>query len=213
VKRPAKNIRKRPPRASLEPSDASIPQDGLGAHLEWCLRHKNRPELAQHPVVAALLDLYIVRLKAIVAWPPKVRALAVLLAPRPELDDLLELGSWVLRKGPRHWPDEERDQLISVFERTGFSNQGAKMQTRGITSRSGGRPASRRPVAIAALELKLRKPSLSWIEVTRELCNCGREKAEHDDYCKAKLLTRFKELRKLLRKHHHRFGTIKFARE
>jgi hypothetical protein len=191
---------------------ASTANDPLAGHLEVCLR--GRPALKKHPVVATLLDLYVSRLKMLIALPIFVRLFDPGIVQL--YSELEELGSWLFKKRHRAWKREERDEGEAVLKNpllhafhfhpvqcsSWTPEEFGKELTEVIIARgSGGRPPSRRPVAIAALELKLTKPSLSWAEVTRAVCDCGKSRQEHDGDCKAKVDARLKELRVLLRKY------------
>jgi hypothetical protein len=172
--------------------------DVFAAHLEWCLR--DRPKLKDHPVVAALLKLYVCRLKIYVALPFFVRTFE----PRGlELQSQLEeLGGWTFRKRHLKWTDECDDKIGNAFVNIGYSYQAAKAISRKIAAASGrGRPALRRPIVIAGMELKRCNPSLTWTEVTGRVCDCG--KKQHDGSCKDNLIAGCKKLRRLFRKYGH----------
>lgn len=191
------------------PPMRDLPVSRYGAHfadhLQWCVRSQDRPELQQHPVVGALLALYVSKFRVYMALPSHAHFVGAPIALKL-MADLEELGGWVFKRGHRQWSEQQNDQVTGLFRNMGFNETRAKELRDTIAARSGGRPPSRRRVAIEAMELKLKNPSLSWGKVAREVCDCGRA---HDECCEANLMTRLKELRKLLRKHEHPLGRVK----
>lgn len=174
--------------------------DIFASHLKWCLR--DRPKLKDHPVVAALLDLYVVRLRVYVALPFFVRTFEAL--GQKLQSDLKELGGWSFTKRGVKFTDRDDDELGNLLVNIGYSYQSAKTKSRKITALSGGRPPSRRQSVIAGMELRLQNPSLTWWDVTERVCPCGKQK--HDSFCQDNLITGQKELRRLLRKYDHPLG-------
>lgn len=67
-----------------------------------------------------------------------------------------------------------------------------------------GRPASKRWLALWALDLKCEKPELSYSEVTAHLCQCGREK--HPASCREQLRQQINILVEFFRGHGFDFG-------
>lgn len=184
---------------------------GYAARLEWCLRHRGRPEIRSHPVVAALLDLYVSRLSAYIDLPFFARIWEPI--GQKLMADLQELGAWVFNRRTMPWNAEDRDQVTGIFRAVGFTDESALETGKSLYSRSGGRPSTRRPRVIAALELKLSQPPLRWDKITREVCDCGRRKEEHDVFCTENLMAGLKKLRKLLRQYDHPLGSVKLKRK
>jgi hypothetical protein len=177
--------------------------------LERCLRWRKRDELDRHPVVSALLDIYISRLQMYVTltFLGKISPGGLQLGV-----ELQELQGWTFRIGHRQWTDQERSDVQGALQKgLGFDEEFATDTTRKVAAMGGGRPPSRRPIAIKAFELKLSKPSISWAKVTAQVCDCGKEK--HGEYCQANILTRLKELRKLLRRYNHTLGAVKLTKK
>jgi hypothetical protein len=61
-----------------------------------------------------------------------------------------------------------------------------------------GRPATKRHLAVVALDMWLTNPSFSWARVTREVCNCGEQK--HGRACQERLRQQVNDLRSALRR-------------
>jgi hypothetical protein len=62
-----------------------------------------------------------------------------------------------------------------------------------------GQPITKRPLAVPAYEMWLADPQKSWMQVTRELCNC--RKQAHDYTCKEQLKQQVNDLKNLLRRY------------
>jgi hypothetical protein len=61
-----------------------------------------------------------------------------------------------------------------------------------------GRPATKRHIAVVALDTYLENPKVSWPQVFREVCNCGRE--THGPACQEQLRQQVQDLKAVLGK-------------
>lgn len=171
--------------------------DFWAEHLEWCLR--DRPGLTEHPVIAQLLGLYVARLKAYCAMPLLIRTFEpVGLALQSELE---ELQGWVLKGGPRAWTENDDNKVGNLFVNFGLSYEGAKNAARQVRKLNAKiRPHDKRTIAIRAKELKDADPSLSWADVTGQVCDCPRH-PNHTESCTSQLKVAVTELNEVLRKY------------
>lgn len=110
-----------------------------------------------------------------------------------------ELAGWVYSEASTISSDERLKRAKAGAEkliRMGASvSEGLEFAERAGT-RPRGRPASNRPLAIMALEIRRSPSKPSWMEMTRKVCQCG--KARHDFACRDRIRTAVRELEDVL---------------
>ena len=94
----------------------------------------------------------------------------------------------------RIWSDEFWKEL----RESGVFPQDAVPALNFLAPRAVGRPITKRPLAVKALQLKMAK-SLSLGQLTREVCDCGKE--QHDLGCQDRLKKEMKSVTKILAKY------------
>jgi hypothetical protein len=190
-------------RKTLEDLPAHLKQGGEMAvlHMERiACCHRNKPDPKLHPVLAVIFDAYILRMEqALEKWnpsPAEVRGQVRI------WDDLIELQGWI-HKGPEKWEkwteaddDSAGDALVKDY---GKSYSEAKRLIRKSKERRRGRPGTSRPLAVKGLELKVLRPSLLWVDIRDQICDCGQP--FHGDSCLARLKSAVSGLRAVLRRY------------
>lgn len=114
------------------------------------------------------------------------------------LEQLKDLASWA------ELPTAERrefraDQLALTLLAEGSSFTEASEMGAHARKNAPGAPPKRRAAGILALELKHRKPKLTWMQVAIQCCNCG--KSKHTPGCMQVVRQEVIALEKLLRKY------------
>jgi hypothetical protein len=146
----------------------------------------------QHPVGVVLLGSLISHEEKFLRDPGPHEAAIV------TLKKMNELRRWLFREP--EWDCEQElyvgDTLVRQYGRSYFELPGMIRRLREARS---GRPLGRRWLAIRGLELRFLNPSLSWRDITKRVCDCG--KLLHDDCCIQCLKSAVSELRNLLRKY------------
>ena len=158
---------------------------------------RNKPDPKLHPIQHAIFDAYISRMeKALEDWIPSEDRRE---AQTRLWDEIMDLQGWVA-EGPEKWmewtedhDDSAGDMLVRDF---GKSYSEAKRLIRKSKELRRGRPGTSRRVAVKGLELKLLRPSLGWVDVRDEVCDCGQPR--HGDSCLARLKTAVSALKGML---------------
>lgn len=162
----------------------------------------SRRERDQHPLEAAM---WSAASRILARQPPR--------GQRAEpVAKVMEILSWL---GPPSPPmsetqaqasiDELEKDLLSAGMRatevlSALRVQGSLGNLDKLTrKRSQGRPITKRHLAVKAYDLSLANPTKSWMQVTRQVCNCG--ESSHDFQCKDQLLQQVKDLKNVLRKY------------
>jgi hypothetical protein len=117
------------------------------------------------------------------------------------MEELAELTSWL---GPplSVMSDDERSLALqaaqSIWWAEGFAPLEIVENLRIAHQKPHGRPATKRHLAVVALDMWLADPKLSWPRVTRRVCNCG--ESEHSRGCEEQLRQQVNDLRSALKK-------------
>jgi len=106
------------------------------------------------------------------------------------------LMEWYLPDAPP-LTSKQAAEFAAALLKVGVSPSEALDLAQRIQLRPRKRPATKRPLAIAAFELWLTNPRLSWSQVTRKICNCGAETHGHE--CQERLRQAVNDVRKFMR--------------
>ena len=112
--------------------------------------------------------------------------------------EIFEMGKYWLPPMSEAEIQEEKDFIARFMLEKGWSVRVAAKTAESIWPRPG-RPTTKRHLARTAFDMWLANPQKSWMQVTREVCNCG--KSAHDFQCKDQLLQQVKDLKIVMRKY------------
>lgn len=98
--------------------------------------------------------------------------------------------------------ESERSQALHAAQSgllaEGFSPLETLESLRVAQRKPHGRPATKRHLAVIALDKWLTNPRISWPRITREVCNCGEQ--THGPACHERLRQQVNDLRSVLRR-------------
>jgi hypothetical protein len=116
-------------------------------------------------------------------------------------EELREISGWI---GPSlsTMSDNERNEALaamqSVLLAEGFTPLKVVDALKAAQQPAAGRPSTKRHLALTALDMWLTNPKLSWAQVTRRVCNCG--KSDHGMECQEQLRQQVNDLRSFLKR-------------
>jgi len=134
-----------------------------------------------------------------VEWELIIRIMEIVLRMRREHEgEVAELGRWWLPPVTAQQSKADKEWVAKkLLERGGSVTEAAERAE--MFCRHVGRPVTKRHLALQAFDMWLQNPHKSWMQVTREVCNCG--KPSHDLRCKDQLLQQVKDLKNFLKKY------------
>ena len=98
--------------------------------------------------------------------------------------------------------EEQRDQTLEAAQTLqlgeGFSPLEIVKNLEIAQRKPHGRPATKRHLAVLALDMWLTNPKAAWPRVTREVCNCGQQ--IHGQVCEEQLRQQVNDLKAVLQK-------------
>jgi len=158
------------------------------------------------PVQAALVLAFLIRVQRLtdpILHPERQNS------TEGELDQLkretTELLSWIgqvpqIPEADIQRAISERADLLQKAGRSGSEVVAdARLTEKVWRKRPKGRPPTQRVLAVAALEMRLGNPRLSWTKLAKKICPCGQP--EHNFGCRERIRIGVVALRKALKKH------------
>lgn len=112
-----------------------------------------------------------------------------------------EIHSWFRGDGNEAMANVRmvREEVVRTLMAAGKTSVVASAVAKVAVPYKGGRPPSKRRLAVEALEMKMRNPLFSWDRIAGVICTCG--SATHGHACGERLRQEARLLNKLLRKH------------
>ena len=115
------------------------------------------------------------------------------------IDELREIAGWI---GPplSKMSASERSEALGAAQ-SGLLAEGVTPlkvvdALQDAQQPAAGRPSTKRHLAVTGLDMWLTNPRLSWSQVTRRVCNCG--KSDHGMQCQEQLRQQVNDLRSFL---------------
>jgi hypothetical protein len=117
------------------------------------------------------------------------------------IEELQEIAGWI---GPplSKMSDNERDEALDTMQSNLLAERVTPRKVvealQAAQQPATGRPSTKRHLAVTGLDMWLTNPKLSWTQVTRRVCNCG--KSDHGMECQEQLRQQVNDLRSFLKR-------------
>jgi hypothetical protein len=96
-------------------------------------------------------------------------------------ENIVQIQSWIFGPADQRTEEELVEELVASMNTGSPAKWALAVFDRARTGRQGAPPTMARPIALAALDLNLAEPALSWPRIAQRLCQCN--KTHHDQVC------------------------------